>query len=347
MGDGQSGHFPRIGSYGFLSDCHTSALVSYDGSVEWLCLPCFDSPSVFTALLDRGAGHFRVWPEGVVVPISRRYEPGTLILETTWVTDTGWVLVIDSLSIGEWAPEGGDGGRPQTGHESDSSLLRIAHCIDGEVDLQARVPSPLQLRRRGAHLERRSSSGIAVAEGDGALSHRQHRLRAERIRRGGSRLHPPSRGRVRVLRDRLGPGAGRTPQRPRGARAARVDSGFLARVASPRRLSRPSLANPSAALGPGAEGPHLRPHGGDRRGCDHLAARDSGGRAQLGLPLQLDPRLDLLALGDAHPRLRRGGPGLHGVPRRRTDQGPGTADHVRGGRAKGPDRAHPRPPLRL
>ena len=64
MGDGQSGHFPRIGSYGFLSDCHTSALVSYDGSVEWLCLPCFDSPSVFAALLDRGAGHFRFGRRG-------------------------------------------------------------------------------------------------------------------------------------------------------------------------------------------------------------------------------------------------------------------------------------------
>ena len=52
--------FPPIGSYGFLSDCHTSALVSYDGSVEWLCLPRFDSPSAFAALLDRDAGHFKL-----------------------------------------------------------------------------------------------------------------------------------------------------------------------------------------------------------------------------------------------------------------------------------------------
>ena len=50
--------FPTIGSYGFLSDCHTAALVSYDGAVEWLCLPRFDSPSAFGALLDRDAGHF-------------------------------------------------------------------------------------------------------------------------------------------------------------------------------------------------------------------------------------------------------------------------------------------------
>ena len=124
--------FPPIGSYGFLSDCHTSALVSYAGSIEWLCLPRFDSPSVFGALLDRDAGHFSLGPRDVIVPISRRYEPGTLVIETTWVTDTGWAVVHDALTIGEWVPDG-DGGRPRTKHESDNSLLRTITCIDGEV----------------------------------------------------------------------------------------------------------------------------------------------------------------------------------------------------------------------
>src|ERR1051326_4634918 len=128
--------FPPIGGYGFLSDCHTSALVSYDGAVEWLCLPRFDSPSAFAALLDRGAGHFKLAPRGVIVPISRRYKPGTLVIETTWVTDTGWVVVHDLLSIGDWAPEGGPGGRPETTHESDRSLLRVMTCIDGEVEME-------------------------------------------------------------------------------------------------------------------------------------------------------------------------------------------------------------------
>ena len=54
--------FHAIGDYGFLSDCHTGALVASDGTVEWLCLPRFDSPSVFAALLDRGAGAFRLGP---------------------------------------------------------------------------------------------------------------------------------------------------------------------------------------------------------------------------------------------------------------------------------------------
>jgi len=128
--------FPPIGSYGFLSDCHTSALVSFSGSIEWLCLPRFDSPSVFAALLDRGAGHFRLAPRGVVVPLSRRYEPGTLVIETTWVTDTGWVVVHDALTIGEWAEQEGPGSRPETTHDSDRSLLRTATCIDGHVELE-------------------------------------------------------------------------------------------------------------------------------------------------------------------------------------------------------------------
>ena len=74
------------------------------------------------ALLDRGAGHFKLKPRGVVVPISRRYEPGTLVIETTWVTDTGWVVVHDALTIGDWVEPAAAAAR--TEHESDHSLLR-------------------------------------------------------------------------------------------------------------------------------------------------------------------------------------------------------------------------------
>jgi GH15 family glucan-1,4-alpha-glucosidase len=135
----QNHRFPPIGSYGFLSDCHTAALVSFNGSVEWLCCPRFDSPSAFAALLDRGAGHMSLRPKGVIVPISRRYSPGTLVIETTWVTDSGWVVVKDALTIADWAAAGDGGdrtGRPQTAHESDRSLLRTITCIDGEVEME-------------------------------------------------------------------------------------------------------------------------------------------------------------------------------------------------------------------
>ena len=330
MGDGQGGHFPPIGSYGFLSDCHTSALVSYDGSVEWLCLPRFDSPSVFAALLDRGAGHFRIWPKGVVVPISRRYEPGTLIIETTWVTDTGWVVVIDSLSIGEWAPEGGDSGRPQTGHESDSSLLRVAHCIDGEVELRLEC---LPRFDYGAEAPRWSGGelGIAVAEGDGRQLTRQHRFRAQRLR--ATWLTAPStfaRTSAAFCAIDWDPELGG----PRSAPEA------LERLESTREFWREWLRHGDFPDHPWRihlqrsalvlKGLTHAPTGAIVAAADHLAAGDAGRRAQLGLPLQLGPRLDLLALGDAHPRLRRGGPRLHGLPRRHPAQGPRAPDHVRG-----------------
>src|SRR5690348_12927987 len=76
--------FPPIAEYAFLSDCHTGALVAPDGAIDWLCVPRFDAPSVFGTLLDREAGYFRLGPFGINVPSSRRYVPGTNILETTW-----------------------------------------------------------------------------------------------------------------------------------------------------------------------------------------------------------------------------------------------------------------------
>ena len=73
--------FPPIEHYAFLSNCHTGALVAPDGGVGWLCVPRFDSPSVFATLLDRQAGYFRLGPFGINVPTARAYEPGTNILD--------------------------------------------------------------------------------------------------------------------------------------------------------------------------------------------------------------------------------------------------------------------------
>src|SRR6476646_1112946 len=89
--------FPPIAEYGFLSDCHTGALLAPDGSVDWLCVPRFDAPSVFGALLDREAGDFRFAPFGINVPSARVHEPGTNILLTTWKTTSGWAMVRDAL----------------------------------------------------------------------------------------------------------------------------------------------------------------------------------------------------------------------------------------------------------
>jgi len=130
--------FPPIGEYAFLSDCYTGALVAPDGAVEWLCLPRFDGPSVFGALLDRSAGIFRLAPYGVDVPAGRRYEPGTNVLETTWMTPTGWLVVRDALTIGDWHAtlKFGFHTRPPTDHDADHLLVRTVECVQGEVPVE-------------------------------------------------------------------------------------------------------------------------------------------------------------------------------------------------------------------
>jgi GH15 family glucan-1,4-alpha-glucosidase len=131
--------FPPIANYAFVSDCHTSALIAPDGGIEWLCVPRFDSPSAFGALLDREAGSMRIGPSDQKAPLARRYLPGTLILETTWTTDTGWLVVLDALTITDWAWAGREDramGRPHPSHEADRTLVRLATCIDGEVEVE-------------------------------------------------------------------------------------------------------------------------------------------------------------------------------------------------------------------
>ncbi|MDQ5895347.1 MAG: hypothetical protein QG596_1608 [Actinomycetota bacterium] len=158
-------HFPAIGSYGFLSDCHTSALIAPDGSVEWLCAPRFDSPSVFGKILDRTAGHFRFGPDDETAPLSRRYEPGTLVLETTWSTETGWVVVRDALSISSWAEQGGPR-ELMTGHETDRCLVRVVKCIDGEVDMEM-ICEPRFAYGSESGVWTEMEFGEAIAEGAG------------------------------------------------------------------------------------------------------------------------------------------------------------------------------------
>src|SRR5260370_12654065 len=74
--------YPPIADYGFLSDCEVTALIAPGGSVEWMCLPRMDSPSVFGSMLDRDAGWFRFGPPDMSVPADRRYLAGTLLLDT-------------------------------------------------------------------------------------------------------------------------------------------------------------------------------------------------------------------------------------------------------------------------
>ena len=131
--------FPPIAEYGFLSNCEQSCLVAPNGAVEWLCLPRPDSPSVFGALLDRAAGAFRIGPSNIQVPQHRRYVPGTMVLETTWQTPTGWIVVQDFLAVGP--AKGGarraDYHRAPADFGAVGALVRIATCISGRVEIMA------------------------------------------------------------------------------------------------------------------------------------------------------------------------------------------------------------------
>jgi GH15 family glucan-1,4-alpha-glucosidase len=130
--------YPPIAEYAFLSDCETAALVSPSGNVEWLCTPRFDSPSVFGAILDRDAGSFRLGPADMMVPAARRYLPGTMVLETSWSTPTGWIIVRDVMLIGPWRNDKGRSRsqrRAPTDYDAEHILLRSVRCVNGEVQL--------------------------------------------------------------------------------------------------------------------------------------------------------------------------------------------------------------------
>ena len=130
--------FPPIADYGFLSDCEVCALVAPSGNVEWMCLPRMDGPSIFAAMLDRGAGTFRVGPADVVVPAGRRYLPGTMALETTWATPGGWVVIRDVLLVGPWRHQDRRSDtyqRVPEDHAAERVLLRTVQCLNGSIDV--------------------------------------------------------------------------------------------------------------------------------------------------------------------------------------------------------------------
>jgi GH15 family glucan-1,4-alpha-glucosidase len=125
-----------IADHALLSDRHGAALVTRDGSVDWLCVPRFDSSSVFGRLLDDDAGHWSIAAVDAI-SVSRRYIDRTMVLETTFETATGVLRLTDALCTGP-----GNRGH-ELGVDVPSLLLRMVACIEGEVEVAMEyVPRP-------------------------------------------------------------------------------------------------------------------------------------------------------------------------------------------------------------
>src|SRR5947208_9700714 len=117
-----------IANYALSSGGRSAALVNRAGSVDWLCFPRFDGPSVFARLLDEQAGHWSIYAVGAT-EVSRRYLEGTMALETTFRTPTGTAVLLDAMAMG----------RNERGHElgvdSPGVLLRSVSCQSGTIEI--------------------------------------------------------------------------------------------------------------------------------------------------------------------------------------------------------------------
>ena len=193
--------FPPIADYAFLSDCHTGALVGPDGSVDWLCIPRFDSPSVFGTLLDREAGMFRLAPFGLNVPSGRHYEAGTNVLITTWKTPRGWLEVRDALVMGPTKREDviTPHTRPPADEDAEHMLVRTVRCLDGEVEVElvcepafdyGRTPAEWALVDGNRHVADATGAGQTIRlQTDLELGIEAGRVRARHTLRPGDRAY--------------------------------------------------------------------------------------------------------------------------------------------------------------
>jgi GH15 family glucan-1,4-alpha-glucosidase len=140
---------PQIADYGFISDCRSAALVAANGSIDWLCWPRFDSPSLFAKILDADkGGAFAISPTGPY-SVERSYAPRTNVLQTTFRTDTGVVRLNDWLHAG-----------------ARQALCRLVECLEGEVELDI-VCEPCPQYGAGQAVWEQRLGFLVGAAGDG------------------------------------------------------------------------------------------------------------------------------------------------------------------------------------
>ncbi len=124
--------YKPISDYALLSDSSSAALVDREGTIAWLCMPRFDSPALFSRLLDPGAGHWSVKPTAEF-EIERAYVPGTLVLDTTFRTSTGTAKLTDAMTFAE------DRRGHELGHRAPHELVRLIECTAGELEMETEL----------------------------------------------------------------------------------------------------------------------------------------------------------------------------------------------------------------
>jgi GH15 family glucan-1,4-alpha-glucosidase len=155
--------YPRIGDYALIGDCRSAALVSRDGSLDWLCLPRFDSPALFAALLDaeRG-GRFRVRPVGEFQS-DRRYLSETNILETTFRTPSGSCVLRDLMPVASEEDK-------RSSLTPDHQVLREVEGLSGSVEVELDYRPRPDYGRVYPSLEQRGESGVWCSSGAAAFA---------------------------------------------------------------------------------------------------------------------------------------------------------------------------------
>ena len=147
--------------YGLIGDMSSAALVGTDGSIDWLCLPRFDSPSVFASILDKDVGgRFRIQPNGAYTSVHQAYMQDTNILETTFTTPKGVVKITDLMPI----QDGDKDGKPDTNPAESPELHRIVTCTAGSVEMRCDYQPRHDYARAVPEFRpiRRDGNGIAV-----------------------------------------------------------------------------------------------------------------------------------------------------------------------------------------
>ena len=150
---------PSVGDYALLSDSQSAAMVDRSGSIDWWSVPRFDSPSVFSRLLDPGAGHFSIRPNGPFTA-ARRYLPDTFVLETTFETDTGRVRLIEALALEPGARSHAIGMR------APHALVRVVEGVDGHVPMRLELVPRFEYGLTVPHFRRRDRGIVALAGAD-------------------------------------------------------------------------------------------------------------------------------------------------------------------------------------